>query len=241
MSVGGGTNITQNDLVRSRTARNLKEFLKFIDYLRPLIGNKRMLDVGCGFGGLSVLVGERLAFQEVYGIDIDSVALAEAEKKGVIVANIEVGKQKLPYESEYFDLVMSLGMLDYLPFFDDALTEFRRVLKSSGYLLISLPNLASWHNRIALLFGYQPRDIEVSRQYVVGVHPIYGSSLKPTGHIHTLTTGAFKALAEKFGFKTVRIWGFDPHPNPNLLVRIVDRVMTRNPSLARRFVYVGQK
>lgn len=236
--------ITQNDMERSRTTRNIEEFLHIIDQVRPLlVGNKRMLDVGCGFGGLSTLVGKRLAFQEVYGIDIDSSALVEAGKKGVIIANVEVGEQRLPYESDYFDFVINLGMLDYLPFFDDALVEFYRVLKPSGHLLVSLPNLASWHNRIALLLGYQPRDIEVSRQYVVGVHPVYhrNGALEPTGHIHTATTGAFKDLCERFGFKTVEVWGFNPAPNRSLLARIMDRIMTRNPSLARRFVYVGRK
>ena len=48
--------------------------------LRPLEGQplSRLLDIGCGFGGLTRFVAEHLGIGEAHGIDYDSAALQEA-------------------------------------------------------------------------------------------------------------------------------------------------------------------
>lgn len=64
---------------------------------------------------------------------------------------MNVAEATLPFPDEHFCLVMSFGMLDYLAFFDPVIQEIYRVTRPGGYTLISLPNLASWHNRLFLL------------------------------------------------------------------------------------------
>src|SRR6266536_5605675 len=146
--------ITQRDYERSLTTHML-EYL--FEALRPLGGQKldRLLDIGCGFGGLARVVSEHLGVAEVHGIDTDETALEEARGKGVVTECLEVGAAPLPFPESHFDLVTSFGMLDYLPDFDPILREVRRVLRPGGYSLISLPNLAGWQNRLSLLLGYQ--------------------------------------------------------------------------------------
>ncbi len=43
-----------------------------------------------------------------------------------------------------------------------------RVLEVGGYLMISIPNLASLHNRILLMFGCQPTSIKTNSAHVRG-------------------------------------------------------------------------
>ena len=83
------------------------------------------------------------------------------------------------------------------------LGEVRRVLKPGGFTLLSIPNLGSWNNRIALLLGYQPRDVEISDRSVVGVFPYYRDRT-PTGHIHTPTLKALTELMDIHGFDQFR-------------------------------------
>ncbi|MGH2768715.1 MAG: methyltransferase domain-containing protein [Candidatus Methylomirabilales bacterium] len=235
--------LTPKDRERTRALWALADLARVLAYLDQRAGRDRMLDMGCGFGGLSMAMGKRLGMNEVHGVDIDVDALAEAEQKGVKASRCEVGKDRLPYPDNSFDLLTSFGMLDYLPFFDDAMREIFRVIKPEGYVVVSLPNLASWYNRLALLLGYQPRDIEVSREVVPGIHPYYRKrGSEPTGHIHAVTTGAFRELAEHFGFTTTLVLGGCPSdPKTGGLLKSFDQLMARRPTLAKRFYYFGQK
>jgi methionine biosynthesis protein MetW len=232
--------ITPNDLNRSRTTWNLGDLRNSLAPLRD-VGVRRMLDVGCGFGGLSRVVAEWLGAEEVHGVDIDEAVLAEAISKGVRAIQHDVASSSLPYSDEYFDLVITLGMMDYLPTFDGMIREMSRVTRPDGHVLIALPNLGSWQNRTMLLLGYQPRDVEISSETVVGVPPHYRNGL-PTGHIHTATVKAFTELMLFHGFEAVKVSPGRPTMNRvNPLLDAVDRALTRWPSLARRFYYLGRK
>jgi SAM-dependent methyltransferase len=232
--------ITANDLQRSRTTWNLGDLQNALVPLRG-VQVKRMLDVGCGFGGLSMLVSEWVQAEEVHGLDIDEAVLEEARGKGVRAVQHDVARSSMPYADEYFDLVITLGMMDYLPAFDGMIREMHRLISPGGHVLIALPNLGSWQNRTMLLLGYQPRDVEISAETVVGVPRHYRGG-DPTGHIHTATVKAFTELMRFHGFDAVRVSPGRPTMNRvNPVLDAVDRVLTRWPSLARRFYYLGRR
>ena len=232
--------ISDADRERSATASGLPEL---VEALQPLIDLpvRRMLDVGCGFGGLSKFIGGQLGADEVHGVDSDSSVVPEAQSKGVLAQQVDVETTDFPFPDDHFDFVSSLGMLDYLPTFDPVLREIRRVLRPEGHVLISLPNLASWHNRMALLLGYQPRDVEISDALLVGALPYYNHDA-PSGHIHTATVRAFTELMAFHGLEPVRVTGasFMTRSAPRLLIA-VDRLLSRRPTLARRFFFLGRK
>ncbi len=233
--------ITDRDYDRSQTTHMLP-YLH--EALRPLHGQslRRLLDIGCGFGGLTRLVADHLGIGEAHGVDVDAVALEEARDKGVVTQEVDIRQGRLPFPDDSFDLVTSFGVLDYLPDFDPMLREIYRVLRPGSYALISLPNLAGWQNRLSLLLGYQLRDVEVSREKVVGVHHWYALDGHPVGHIHTVTVPAFRQLMEHHGFGTVRITAGVPQGRQKgVLVRWVDRMLSRRVTLARRFFYLGQR
>lgn len=234
--------ITANDLNRSVTAGHLPDVFRA---LRPLTQDRieKILDLGCGFGGVGKTVGAHLNAHEVHGIDIDAEALEEARQKGLITHQVDVGREPLPFSDGYFDLVTCFGMLDYLPLLDHPIREVFRVLDRGGRVLVSLPNLAAWHNRVMLLMGYQLRDVEVSCQTLCGVHPRYRGQ-SPSGHIHTVTPRALSELMNYYGFETVGVFGCRSPTGAGpigLPVRFVDWLLSFTTSLARRFLYLGRK
>lgn len=121
------------------------------------------------------------------------------------------------------------------------------MLRQRGICLISIPNLASWVNRYALLRGYQLHDVEIPNKVVGGVHPIYSKTsgeLTAIGHVHSVTTATFFKLMAFRGFKQIRLAGFPPpvieHGLPRFF-RVFDAILSKRATLARRFFYLGEK
>lgn len=123
------------------TARYLKRRLG-IDVWDVKRKVNRVLDAGCGIGRHVVLLAEQ-GF-DVYGIDISEKAIEMAKawlaKKG-LKANLQVAdSRKLPFANEYFDVVISFGVLDHITFpqAKAALQEIKRVSAKGAYLYITL-------------------------------------------------------------------------------------------------------
>ena len=231
---------------------NKKLAAEIINFLSKQLPHKRarMLDLGCGFGGLTKLIAETLGFREVYGIDLDNERLTVAKSRGLHVFKLDLEKETFPFPDDYFDLVTTFGVLEHLKFYDNLITESYRVLRDQGLLLISTTNLASYVNRIALLLGYQPRNLEISRRSVVdicGAYRRFYGEIQPSGHISSPTLYALKQLLESYSFKIERVWGgtyFDrqicTNP-PNLLVKAIDYILSRRPSLSIRLFICAKK
>jgi len=232
--------LTANDRARSATSTHLDDLRRALEPVRNASVDA-MLDIGCGFGGLSRTVGEYVGAKTVHGVDVDAGVAQEVADKGVEFALADVGAGRLPFDPGKFDFLMSLGMLDYLPTFDGAMIEMHRLLAPRGMVLIALPNLASWHNRLALMLGYQPRDVEISEERLTGLMPWYRDE-PPTGHIHTVTPRAFVALMEHHGFTLVRLTAGRPggRSKPRV-VKAIDALLSRRITLARRCFYLMRK
>jgi ubiquinone/menaquinone biosynthesis C-methylase UbiE len=235
--------LTVNDFERSRTSFSLPAV---VDAMVAAVGAQRpraLLDIGCGYGGITATLRERLGAGEAHGVDLDPGVIAEAQRKGVVASRVDVGTEALPYEPGSFDVVTCFGMLDYLPWFDTAVAEVSRVLAPGGLAAVALPNLGGWHNRLALLFGYQPRDVEFCSLRAIGLAPYYQDELHkvPVGHIHTPTTRAFREFMDLMGFTAVSLTGLRPGNGQARPIRVLDAVLGRHPSTARRFLYIGRK
>ena len=107
---------------------------KIIEYYK-LKPNSKILDVGCGKGFILYEFKKLLLNCEVKGLDISSYAIKNAKnevKKDLIVGNAN----NLPFEKDYFDLVISLNTLHNLYCYDmkKALSEIERVGKSKKYI-----------------------------------------------------------------------------------------------------------
>ena len=93
--------------------------------------NSKILDVGCGKGFLLYEFSLLLKNCEVKGLDISQYAIDNA-KTEVKNALIKGNANELPFENNYFDLVISLNTLHNLYCFDlyKSLLEIQRVARN---------------------------------------------------------------------------------------------------------------
>ena len=99
--------------------------------------NAKILDIGCGKGYLLFDFLKVLPNAEIHGIDISQYALKNAKPE--ISHRLLLGDAKeLPFEDNYFDLVISINTLHCLEAQDLflALKEMERVGKSKKYLCV---------------------------------------------------------------------------------------------------------
>ena len=114
--------------------RNL--VLSFIDKLTHGKDNQKILDAGCGTGGMLAACKGRY----IFGIDISEEALKFCGTREL--SNVSRGSVcDMPFQDNSFQVVISLDVLYHVNVLDDleALKEFNRVIAPKGILLLNLP------------------------------------------------------------------------------------------------------
>ncbi len=225
-----------------------KEYGEFEDRHRKVIrlfSNykfDRILDVGCGDGNFSLLLKQACGANEVYGIDIAEKGVESARRKGVKALQVDLDEQNLPFEDEYFDAVFAGEVIEHLFDPDRFLGEVYRVLRrQGGIFVLSTPNLASIHNRIALLLGFQPYSVVVSLHNSVG-HLLFRAGGAAPDHIRFFTLHSLKELLKVQSFRIIKIEGSQamlPRKMKLLsLISSIDKFFALLPSLSYRVLIV---
>lgn len=225
--------LTEEDYRADATAQSVDSLSHLV---APLFRRRdeidTLLDLGCGKGGLTTAFAEVLDCEAVHGVDIDEDRRVAAESRGVTTHDLDLEREPFPFENGDVDLVLSFGVLEHLRFYDHLLEESRRVLRSGGAALFSVPNLGSWVNRIALLFGNQPRNVEISQVRAFGISGLYSSD-DVINHVHAPTYQALLELLQYHGYDVHATRGLFPYQD-RWYVRAIDRLTARRPSLCRR-------
>jgi SAM-dependent methyltransferase len=125
-------------------------------YAKQSNGELRILDAGCGPGGTTSFFSE---FGQLYGTDFSTQALKHAIGKNL--QNVfKSDLTALPLQSEKFDIIIALDVIEHIENDLGVLKELKRILLQDGVLIITVP---------AFQFLWSEHDLAVShvRRYSI--------------------------------------------------------------------------
>jgi len=190
---------------------------------RRLNANSRVLDLGCGRGGVVELFWHDVRLAA--GLDPDSPSLTEHRAPGMPVI-CGVG-ERMPFLDESFDLIVCLWVLEHLDEPLATLREVRRVLRPGGHFIFLTPNVRHPLMVVNRLGKAVPR---LQRRLVPR---IYGRSERDTFQVRyrANTPTAVKNLASAAGLEVAEL---SVVPDPSYLA--LNDLMFRASILGERWL-----
>ncbi len=148
--------------------------------------SSRILDVGCGLGGLLMRLQRDKGCSELYGVDMDKEAIANLRQFVDYAAVVDIeGGQILPDEYKgFFNFIIMHDVVEHL--FDpwQTLARIRDFLAEDGLAIISTPNLLFWKLQYEIMSGRFP----------------YGHGLWHSGHLRWYTPASLLNVLAIGGF-----------------------------------------
>lgn len=186
MSLNGSSDIEQRKQRLSRIfdgasttydhvgPRFFSHFGRRLVEIAQIPSGSKVLDVATGRGALLFPATESVGPQgTVTGIDLSEMMVQETRKELVrkkIAPNVEVRQmdaEHLQFPDESFDFVLCGFAIFFFPQLDQAMAEFRRVLKPNGHICVSTFDTLfekewSWFDEIVEI--YLPSEPEVTQE-----------------------------------------------------------------------------
>jgi SAM-dependent methyltransferase len=136
---------------------NRRYFAHYVQAVAPAGGV--VLDFGCGPGTLVRMLRER--GYEAYGVDIrwpgadyGDLVGSDLGREGILRLYDEGGR--LPFEDDYFDLVVSEEVFEHVVPIEESLAELERVLKPDGMAYHHFPSRTVWREgHIGIPFAHR--------------------------------------------------------------------------------------
>lgn len=180
---------------------------RFISALKLFkTGSGLILDVGCNDAMLRDFLPSST---EYVGVDVSFPALREAKNKGAKVVCADA--LHLPFKQTTFDSVFCIEVVEHIPKARDAILEIKRVLKKTGSLIITVPNLVNLLNRMLILMGRASESILIET------------------HFHQYTPRSFDDFLQTCGFRVVDKGRLVVHPLSNKTFgRMVSILLPKN-------------
>jgi 2-polyprenyl-3-methyl-5-hydroxy-6-metoxy-1,4-benzoquinol methylase len=165
------------------------------------LGGKKLLDFGCGVGGLCRVAGEYGI--QATGIEPDVVARDRACKSGSLEAYANLGSLREAQPDAKFDIVTIWDVIEHLREPWKELKELATVLRPDGWLLLSTMNAGSLR-----------ATVERER---------WTNMINPT-HFYYFTRRSLRSMFERSGFTSIDEWRFPiRYPDHSAIRQIINR------------------
>jgi ubiquinone/menaquinone biosynthesis C-methylase UbiE len=118
-----------------------KEFIKFLKDRNFKDG--KILDMGSGNGYLAIMLSDAFPDAKIVGIDYSELMNEYAKNfirknnKSDKITFVKGDISNLPFDDNFFDVVVSLNVLHYVDNMTGVLNEVQRIIKDKGHIAIS--------------------------------------------------------------------------------------------------------
>ena len=128
-------------------------------WAQRMVGDLDVLDCASGEGYGSRILADTA--KSVTGVDIDAKSVDHARRRygrdGLEF--LQGSALELPFADDRFDAVVSFETLEHLAEHDELMTEFRRVLKPRGFLLMSSPDKKTYSDDTGFENEFHVREL----------------------------------------------------------------------------------
>lgn len=185
---------------------------------------RNVVDYGCGNGLFYPLLKSLFPMSEVFGADISSVAIEQLKEKHPEIANkVDViNDDKTNFSDGFFDVVISVEVMEHVADLGKYLMEIHRILKKDGVFVWTTP-CANKHS-FEHLYSKLTDQIELS-----SIGCTRWKWEDPT-HLRRLTSKEAQRELEKIGFKDVE-FRFRAH----IFSFVFTRLSSKTPKLSGLF------
>lgn len=122
----------------SRDNMHAEMYYNYITEVTDIDVNSRYLDVGCGDGYKTGIIGNKLGLSStnIYGADVPNWGhYDETERNSNITFNFILAG-KLPYDDNYFDIISAFMVLHHIEELEETLKEIHRCLTPGGIFVV---------------------------------------------------------------------------------------------------------
>lgn len=186
--------------------------------------NLKILDIGFSEGRDLLSIKEHLPGKkvELFGVDCRNVSVAQAGAIGIRAVSMNIENEPLPFADAHFDIVVANMVLEHTKEIFWIFSEISSTLKRKGVAIIGVPNLASLHNRLALLIGQQPLCMR-----------LFGS------HVRGFTQPSFAHFIRQGGyFRLLQVRGANFYPFPSFISKVLARAL---PTMAVSLFFLVER
>ena len=172
---------------------------------------KRVLDIGCGTGGLSQLVSEEGGYY--IGSDYFPAILKIA---GAFISDlprpdlcglVRASGMAIPFADATIDVVVAFDVIEHLEGGWDwqlsFMKEIRRILRPGGVLILTTPNRLYPFEGHTFMYGPQYLPVWLADKYIRWKNPNFLQEYKTYGHVKLLGPWKMKKLVDSSGLQVI--------------------------------------
>jgi len=169
-----------------------------------------VVDLGAGLGRDLAIVKQIHPQVRTSALEAGSQFAAELAGKADEVHVLDIERTIFPFPDESIDLFIANQVLEHTKEIFWIFHEVTRCLRIGGSFLFGVPNIASLHNRLLLLFGAHPTQ-----------HKLCSAHVRPFSKADTLK---FLEVCFPHGYQLENFGGSQFYPFPAAIARVLARL-----------------
>ncbi|MEI7425179.1 MAG: class I SAM-dependent methyltransferase [Candidatus Staskawiczbacteria bacterium] len=167
----------------------IKIMLGELNKILKINPNAKILDVGVADG---YIYRELAKKHKIFGVDVSDHFVKKARENGIEAFVCDLENEKLPFNDNFFDVVITGETIEHVVNSDYFLSEINRVSKNDSKLILSYPNINTPLGIIMMIFLDLP--------------PMFAARFRAP-HVRDWTKKTIKYALKLFGFKINKILG----------------------------------